>query len=302
MNSENSEQDNFDLNTAISVDRDHIDNLIKKICTLEDKKLTCDFYLIRCKKDKIRTNDFLRGIRDLIVTYSLNKGEIPDNISATDIPSIWSKARSRFVSSDKSGEPGELVLFALLETQRNAPQLLNKMALKTSGELHYQGLDGIHIGIVDDEVRLYYGEAKLYNNRSSAISEAIKRLEKFHMSLKEEEFELNLVSSNIDPKKFGNSVESIMEVLNPYVRDKSYLRKVYIAFIGFDWNKLIELDGTDHLENSLSKLIEEESGDILKECKRKFMESELNNSHMEFFFLPFDSVDDFRQKFQESLK
>lgn len=294
---------NEDYTHAISVPSGHLDSWIRKIHTHESEDFKGDFYLIRCTQQDIRTNEFFNGIIELIINYALKKDEIPTTIKTTDIPTLWRKAKERFLISDTSGEPGEIILFALLETERNAPQLINKMALKTDGQQHYHGLDGIHIKASGKNIHMYYGESKLHKNRPSGINSAIKQLEKFHNNPTDEQFELNLVSNNIDVSKFGESVDVIMNYLSPYTKDKSNLSKTYAVFIGYDWDQLLPKNTaliSDNLEETLKELFSKEINDIIAYCSGKCQDSILKG-RIEFFFIPFPNVEEFREYFKEEI-
>ena len=292
-----------DYTHAISVPSGHLDSWIRKIYTHENEDFNGDFYLIRCTKQDIRTKEFFDGIIELIINYALKKDEIPTPIKPTDISTLWRKARERFVISDISGEPGEIILFALLETEKNAPQLINKMALKTDGQQHYHGLDGIHIKANGKNIQMYYGESKLHKSRSSGINSAIKQLEEFHNNPADEQFELNIVSNNIDVSKFGESVDVIMKYLSPYTKDKTNLSKTYAVFIGYDWDQLLPTNTAsikDNLEETLKGLFSEEIEDIIAICSKKCQGSILRG-RIDFFFIPFPSVETFRKYFKEEI-
>jgi len=178
---------------------------------------------------------------------------------------------------------------------------LNKMALKTASQVHYHGLDAIHISHKNNIIRLYYCESKTNKDFNSGLSDAISQLEQFHQDLSDEDFELDLISNNIDAEKFGNSVDLIMEFLNPYTKDKSNLSKRYAVFIGYDWDKLNSTNiqkSEDDLEERLNSLFSDEIDNIISKCLQKCQSSVLNG-RIDFFFIPFPSVDEFRTYFQE---
>jgi len=287
---------------AITVPTNHLDTWICKVHTHNNDEFISNFYLIRCTQQDVRTIEFFNGVIELVINYALKKDEIPNPIKPTDIPALWRKARERFVISNISGEPGEIILFALLETEKNAPQLLNKMALKTDSQLHYQGLDGIHIKVDEKNIQLYYGESKLHKDRTSGINTAISQLEEFHKNPTDEQFELNLVSNNIDVSKFGNSVDLIMKYLSPYTKDKTNLSKRYAVFIGYDWDKLLPTSISsikDDLEGTLKRLFSSEIDSIITICSQKCQS--VLKGRIDFFFIPFPSVQEFRTYFKEGI-
>jgi hypothetical protein len=72
---------------------------------------------------------------------------------------------------------GELLLFLLMERLLGLPQLLAKMSLKTSGNVHVHGSDGVHASLGDDGILdVYWGESKLYKSSSDAFSDCFESI------------------------------------------------------------------------------------------------------------------------------
>lgn len=97
--------------------------------------------------------------------------------STAALMSLNEQARELFVKSASSGEGGELLLFLLLERVLERPQLISKMALKTSSQMHVHGSDGIHANLADDGVLdIYWGESKLYKSSSAAFRDCFESI------------------------------------------------------------------------------------------------------------------------------
>jgi hypothetical protein len=161
------------IERALSVRGHNLPKFIEKVCNHDGGNILCEYFMIACSVDNILEKEFIGELKNYIISYALKREEYPDPMTSQDAPRIVFKAVNRFVDDSRTGEPGELILFVLLESQRNAPQILNKMSLKTSGNIHFHGLDGIHIGIKGDEINLYYGESKIEKSIDSAIKNAI---------------------------------------------------------------------------------------------------------------------------------
>ena len=236
--------------------------------------------------------------------YALKREEYPDPMTIQDAPTIVFKAVNKFVKHSGTGEPGELIIFVLLESQRNAPQILNKMSLKTSGNIHFHGLDGIHIGIKGDEIILYYGESKIMESIDSAIKNAIDVLNDFHISGNKEENELDLINKYIDEKKFEGHVDEIKEIINPYSKyKKEKLKKVFSVFIGFNWSNLIDLNIRTiqrNIKRPLTMSLRKNKQIVHEKCRDRIVKSDIDNS-VEFFFLPFKDVQKIREYFIEEV-
>lgn len=96
------------------------------------------------------------------------------------------------------------------------PQLISKMSLKTSGQLHYQGADGIHVGFdkVQQNLHLYWGESKMYQNISSAITACVESIKGFLLDAQSvssvQERDLQLITSNINANVNDPDFENIL--------------------------------------------------------------------------------------------
>jgi hypothetical protein len=59
-------------------------------------------------------------------------------------------------------------------------QILCKMSLKTSSEVHYHGADGVYAEARDDGgLNIYWAESKIYDSATDAIRECLKSLAPF---------------------------------------------------------------------------------------------------------------------------
>ena len=290
------------IEDLLSVKETDLDSCLIKLPPVKEGKLNHEFYIIRCTADEIRENDFIEKISGFIIQYALNKDEYADR-SPGNLLRLVNMAKCRFKKSSGSGEIGELILFALLESQRKAPQILNKMALKTDGNMHYHGLDGIHLGAHDNEIKLYYGESKVWKDIKPAISDAVKSLEEFHSNLKDRRIEVNLVNNYMDASKFNGYINEVKALLNPYTTDKSKLREVYAIFIGFNWSSIEDVDFSAierDIESILKNCMLRHSGGIIEKCKSSVESSDIDNM-IEFFFIPFKNVEAIRNKFLDEV-
>jgi hypothetical protein len=264
----------------------------------ESYKLSCSFYLIDCTIDEIREDDFIDLISRFIIVYSLKKSDYED-LDKYNAREIYKIARDKFTSLPLSGELGELILFALLESERNAPQIINKMSMKTDGNIHFHGLDAIHLGVWNNEMHLFYGSSKMYKKLSKGLYDSINDLAKFENDPKNEKLEINLINNNIDISKFNDYTSQLKEIISPYSK-KEDLRIVYAIFIGFNWSSLKEIDfkKIDNIKHELEKCYSDQMDKIFKKCELKVSKSKIDRS-FEFFFIPFKCVDDAREYFRK---
>lgn len=292
------------LRGKLKVEKEKLSACLYKFSCHESSscKATCSFYLIECAIGNVRETDFIKAINRHIVVYALREEEYRIR-TEYDVIDIYNKAKDRFTKAELTGETGELILFVLLESERNAPQVINKMSLKTDGNMPIHGLDAIHLGAWNNELQLFYGSSKMYNKLTDGIRNSIKDIEEFDGNLKDERIELNLICNYIDTSKFGGYLDELKRILDPYAKDKN-VRKVYAVFVGFNWNSLDKnIDFKKRYDDI--KLVLEESmrsheKKIIKKCEESVLKSSIDDS-FEFFFIPFKDVKDIRKYFREQL-
>lgn len=277
------------------------ESIIQLISNYETDKVKMNFYSIKFDSNKVREEDFLKIISEKIVRYTLFQDErIPKD--PDEVLTILNKAKNKFSSGQKpSGDIGELILYFILESKERAIQVLNKIALKTSKNVPYFGLDAVHLS-VGEKIKLYYGESKLHKDRSSAIDSSIKSFEEFYEDQGKEDKEIDLISNFIDGSKFGDYKKKIIDLLNPYCSDKKDLMKVHAIFIGYQWDKLNEQSTyTKDIEKQILSDYAEEIKKISDKVVKNISESKIKDHLFKFYFLPFSDVEILRTKFKEKV-
>lgn len=292
------------LRGKLNVEKEKLSACLYKFSFHESSscKVTCSFYLIECTIGNVRETDFIKAINRNIVVYALREDEYR-TITKYDVTDINNKVRDRFTEAEFTGEMGELILFVLLESERNAPQVLNKMSLKTDGNMPIHGLDAIHLGAWNNELQLFYGSSKMYAKLNDALRNSVKDIEEFDCNLRDERIELNLICNYIDTSKFEGYLDELKGILDPYSKNKNF-RKVYAVFVGFNWNSIDQsIDFKKRYENIKTVLedsMKSHEKKIVKKCETSVLKSSVVDS-FEFFFIPFRNVDDIRKHFRDQL-
>lgn len=112
---------------------------------------------------RVRYKPLAEFLRYRIVDYAIPRHRVEEAIqeasesqSSAAFAKLDEEARRLFTHLAKSGEGGELLLFAMAEAVFGLAQLVCKMSLKTSTTMHYHGSDGIYVDFGLDEIlRLY---------------------------------------------------------------------------------------------------------------------------------------------------
>lgn len=212
--------------------------------------------------------------------------------SAAAITSLAVEARELFTTLEKSGEGGELLLFALLETGLGIPQILSKMPLKTSTKMHVHGADGVHATVTESgTLALYWGESKLHQTVNSAIDEAFRSLSPFLSKANPEaaDRDLLLVRDNLNSDD-ARLTAALLNYLDPENPLSNQIEFRGACLVGFDL--------ADYpTEQNETKLLEAVRGRISTwhdRIVKTIGDHSLHAIEVEVFCIPFPSVQEFR--------
>lgn len=258
-----------------------IDGLVEYLC-----HCICDYAIPRKEIDRV--------IKDFHTTGSM-----------FELSKLSAKAKGLFTTLSHSGESGELLLFIFAEYLLKLPQLISKMNLKTNSKLHYNGADGVHVGVCEDTKKLclYWGESKLYKSPSSAINECMKSigplLKGNGTSESYDRRDLHLLSEFMNIKD-QNLMEAVLSYLDPDDPNFNSLEYRGICLIGFDHDCYGEVGVAQAIEEVTQKVASRIST-WNKNISTRLEAEELNKIKIHIFLLPFPSVEDFRNRFMKKL-
>lgn len=277
-------------------------NTIATDCKLDGTRTTFYAHTIALNGNgDIRLDDFISFIIQHIIAYVIPRSRFEKAKKKDDDEGLgrhharlYEEARKLFTPLKTTGEGGEILLFILGEVLLGLPQLFCKMSVKTSGEMHFHGADGIHVGLGNDgKLELYWGESKMHKDFNSAASECVESISPFLKRDGDTDHEdLLLLQTHLDlcQPEYTTAVKTILDKDNPEFNNVSYCG---ICFIGFDEN----LYSSEVTEEKIST-----SSDKWKQViAKKLQDKKLSEFHIHFFCLPFTSVAEFRKRFLEKL-
>ncbi|MBK7688808.1 MAG: DUF1837 domain-containing protein [Elusimicrobia bacterium] len=259
-----------------------------------------------------RIKDLAKFLSFKIIDYSIPRKEIDrakehltKTGSAAKVAELQKKAASLFSSLEKSGEGGELLLYLLVEYFLQLPQVMCKMPLKTNSEVHYHGIDGIHASVDKDtnNLALYWGESKLYKDVNAAISACISSIQPFLVpkggSGDPRERDLQLMRDNLDLSDPALET-ALFKYLDP--DDPMYKKLEYrgACLIGFD-HKAYPNTPNSKTEEVVCAEIKTGLADQIAFLKEQAISASLASFSLEVFFVPFPSVQEFRDAFAEEI-
>lgn len=265
----------------------------------------------------LRLKDLVDFIDTKIVEYAIPKKEIDEAtkyLNETGSPSkiiaLRKKANSLFTDLERTGEGGEILLYILIQEFLKIPQLITKMALKTSGQMHYHGADGIHVKYDNESkcLNLYWAEAKRYQDLNAAITNCFKSLKGFLLDPQSysstQERDLQLITANIQANVNDTELEDML--VGYFDKDNDLSNKVVykgVCFIGFDYDQYPQEDDLSKTTEDIKEVItshhQEWYASLSKNIKTH---TNLDSKEIHIFLMPFRSVAEFRQYYLETVK
>lgn len=301
------------LNDYVAVRKKDFENCINVV----DHELQIDCVVTNLRFHHVKFNGngvpmvkaLASKLYEYIIDYCISARERSDTLTTQQSMILSKQARDLFRhpkitddSPDKTGEAGETLLFFLMEAVLGAPQLVAKMELKTNTNDEVKGSDGIHVkwNEKDKLVDLYFGEAKLYKQISSALDEALKSISTFH------ENEMYKHEFNMVTKFFKYANDEIKEAISELIisgEPGPGVRINHACLIGYNWSKFNKLQSNNEqtLEQNFLKEFKKDFPRLKKLLESKFTSFPQKHLRFDVFFIPFPSVTDFRNEFNAAL-
>lgn len=202
----------------------------------------------------------------------------------------------------RTGEPGELLLYTILEWYFKAPQLVCKMFLKTSRNMPVHGTDGIHLSLDGDKrtLNFMWGESKIFKDVGDAVDAAIESINTLITNTEcpiSRDIEILKDHSHVEDPDLK---EAILKYLDYSTEEANNKRHSFVAMIGFEYEKLATCKTKEDQDAFLASYVEEASKAAEKFYKKAEAKNLLNYEFM-FILVPFASVETFRRDFLRRL-
>jgi len=282
-------------------------------------RLTGSFHYITFADGVPTVREFVEYLYDRLIPYCLPKQKIRDALNGVDphvdysrIVRLGDSARNLFIKAKSQlksgGEPGELILFALLEGILKAPRLVSKMYLKTNNNMPVHGTDGIHLGYDDakDLLTIYFGESKIYQEFASAADAAFSSMADLIANTGQISREIEILNDLSDLDSLAPEFKAkIAEYINPYSRSKLTLQKriVHACLLGFEYgayNRILAL-APDKVVSAFEEKYKKRVGSACRVIERHYGKRLPITTNLYLFLLPFPSLKQFRTDFYAKL-
>lgn len=246
---------------------------------------------------------------DYVIHYCIASRNRDDALTPTQSARLTKEARKLFVhpiasedDPDQTGEAGEMLLYFLIESLLDAPQVVSKMELKTNKNKEINGSDGIHMKWCEEDgvVDIYFGEAKIHQSLSGALGSAFKSISGFHdEGMYKHEFLMVTKHFKFADEKIKKEVKKLIVRGEP----SSEVRVNHACLIGYNWREYKELleKGSADIETEFRQAFENDAPRVVKLLNNRFDSFDKKHLRFDFFFMPFISVQEFRDAFNDAL-
>jgi len=212
------------------------------------------------------------------------------------IHALQKEAQKLFTDISNSGEGGELLLFILTESVLGYPQVLSKMALKTSTRMHLHGLDGVYISSLGTpaKLRLHFGESKLHKSPEGSIEKSISSIaamlkdEGFLESARRDFYLLN-TQADLGSQELEDALKGFLDPL-----DGRFLAPEVCAVLlsGHELKNYPQVrDG-----ETLSEKTTIEAQKLIKVLEKSALKEGISSFHIDMFLVPFPDIQAFRDQ------
>lgn len=268
---------------------------------------TCRTHFVVCSPDGTpRVDELTRRLAGEVMDFCIPRSRIDEAARAYEeegstlhFGRLQEEARSLFTSLKNSGEGGELLLYMLLETVLRVPQVLCKMPLKTSAQMHVHGADGVHaLAKPDGGLALYWGESKLFASASDAVRECLDSLAGFLLDgpgVRRRDMLLMRDHASLEDPALTAALRAFF--------DEDDVRSTRVEYrgaclVGFDHDDYPDArSGDAEIQAQVQAAVEGWAVHV----GRRVEASRLASIRLEVFCVPFPSVADFREAIGKAL-
>jgi len=281
------------------------------------------FCYLAFRDGRLTQDEFLEFVYHKIVPFCLNRDYIRSCRERLDdthderwfyepvdaAKELFIKAKNK---NPKSGEPGEVVLFALLEGLLRAPRIVAKMRLKTNPNMEVYGSDAIHMKYhpEDESLTVFWGEAKLYTQLSSALDEiasSIKGFREYDSNRKgvQRYFDIDVIQAHpdLDTPDVESTRDALLTYFDPYTEHSNHVREIHACLAMWDWSFCKQVSGLDpaEAEDVFKQKYQERIESACSLFIEKLKSNSLEQFRFHFFLIPLHDIADFRRRFCNKL-
>jgi hypothetical protein len=248
-----------------------------------------------------RAAQLARHIFEWLPEFALTASEWQSMQHANSVKLIRRAAQVVYESKkfEKRGEFGELLLHAIVRQVHKSIPAISKIYYKTANNDTVKGFDAVHVVGPPEDMELWLGEAKFYNDIARAIRDVVKELET-HLGTDYLRAEFNLITGKIDDSV--PHAAQLKKLLSPNTSlDEVFKRACIPVLLTYDSDCVANHDVCDNAyEKAFNTEIEEHHSGFVKALSaKKGLPSEVT---IHLFLLPLHEKKRLVAEFDKRLK
>lgn len=288
-----------------SINEKFLDLFYKEIeCDVPDTHSKLNLHILKIENNQFCYDELIKQLGNHMIPFALSKKEIKEFEKDRRYFELVEKAGSKFRDYNvNEGEAGELLLFCFLESHLNAPKILTKLEIKLSSNDYAKGSDGIHLlELTPKNYQLIFGESKLEQKLTTAISNAFKSINDFLTRKKNNIYdEIGLINSQLCKEAFDEDLYQFLKsVIMPKASDTDPIVKnnAFAIFAGFEINPTDEEKrlSNDKFLALIKSQIKAEVEGKMNHIKKKIEEYKLYRYTFYVYVFPFMKLDETRKE------
>lgn len=182
------------------------------------------------EREEWRTQQLADHIMDWLPEFALTASEF-STLRHQNATKLIRSAAKRVYESEKfrnRGEFGEVLLHAAIRQVFDSLPAVSKIYYKSAKNDTVKGFDAVHVVGPPEDLELWLGEAKFYNDISRAISDVVAELQA-HLGTDYLRDEFSLIVNKIDPK--WPHADILRKLLQPEVSLDEVFHRVCIPIL-----------------------------------------------------------------------
>lgn len=272
----------------------------------ETKATVRTHYVLSDASGNVRMSELAEVLADQIIFFCMPRSDIkamnalPENQRTATNNRLYREAKRTFAKAQPlTGEGSELLLFSFLENLLKVPQIMTKMSLKTSENVHVHGADAVHAMLVENgNLALYWGEAKMHDKIGGAIQSCFNSIEPY-LRMDREVIRRDLFLLNHFMDAADDAVKlRLLKFFDQSSKDSIRVEARGACVIGFNLTDYPKLPHDLHLVQAvIDERLREWSKKIMTQLKSKSIE----HIEIEVFLVPVPSAQVFRNTILSTL-
>lgn len=243
-----------------------------------------------------RSDVLARHLIDWLPQFALTRQEY-EAISGANLARTLADVARRIYTTDKygrRGEFGEVLLHLAIRQEFDTIPVISKFFYKSAENETVKGFDGVHVVCHGDNLELWLGEAKFYQNVNSAIKDVIKELHQ-HTEKNYLKSEFAIIQRKIDGD-FPNAdkLRLLLDKTTPI--DEVFTSLVFPVLLTYD-SETVEKHASRTKEYLNDLKIE-----VLAHHQTFLDENPPEGAVIKLFLVPLERIKVLRQKLDELLK